>query len=187
MKIGKAGLAILFLVTLAMMVLPGCNQQNPQSSPPAAPTAAATETPGPAASATPGAATPATAPGTAAPAPKAKVRVIWDYKKELGLTDDQINKMKAAVGDLQNQLIILRLKNSANELELRQLNLKNAPSDQLKKKIKEVADIQGEMRFIDLETAKKINGILSKEQLDKWHDIQKAEAAKEAAKQAGTK
>lgn len=155
---------LLVIGIMGALLLTGCPSPPPSGTATPAPTGTSAAPGTPAAPATPGEA--------ATPGAQPKVKLIWDYDKELGLSAEQIDKMKKAVGALQKNLLILRVKKTAAELELRKLNEEGGAAAKVKAKLGEIAKIEADMRFIDLETAKKINTILSKEQLTKWRTLQ---------------
>ena len=102
------------------------------------------------------------------------VKTIWDYKTQLGLSSTQVNDMKAALRDFQKQLITLRASLQVSELNLQDLLQKHADLDTVKTQLQKSADIQVDMRIADVETARKIEGVLTPDQLTKWRAIQKA-------------
>jgi hypothetical protein len=172
----KTIITALLIFVIGCAFIAGCT---PQPTTPAASPSPGAATP------SPGAATAPASPGTASPAAspeQPKVKLIWDYDKELGLTPDQVTKMKKAVGSLGEDIRILRFKLSGAELELNKMTRENAPSDKVKAKVQEIEKYRGDMRIKDLETAKRINTILTKDQLEKWRKIQQEELKAQAEK-----
>ncbi|MBM3461039.1 MAG: hypothetical protein FJX76_02960 [Armatimonadetes bacterium] len=109
---------------------------------------------------------------SAAPQQTQKAKTIWDYSKELNLTDKQTTDMKAAFADLQTSV-----KSKAPQLQTlaKQLNdlLKSeAPLEQIKPKLAEIYAIRLDLHMADIATARKINAIMTKDQLAKWREIQ---------------
>jgi hypothetical protein len=103
----------------------------------------------------------------------ARVRTIWDYKKELGLTDQQSQEMKEAVKILQKDIAAHREKLVAAEQQLRAMIDEESSFDQIRSKLQRIATIQVDMRLADIQTSRRVNDVLKTEQLDRWHDIQK--------------
>lgn len=113
------------------------------------------------------------AAGTSAAAPQRKVRTIWDYSSQLGLTKDQQAGLKKAVSDFQTQLTTLRGQLRDNEAAVQESISKGSDIDSIKTQMEKSAGIQVQMRLADIETARKIESVLTPDQLKKWHDIQR--------------
>jgi len=105
-------------------------------------------------------------------AQKQEVKTIFNYKKELGLTEKQSEDMKALVSKLQALLNekgkeISELRNGLGDMIKNKDNL-SAVRSQLRK----IADLQVEISYNDIETARKIEGVLTSAQMKKWQAIQ---------------
>lgn len=112
--------------------------------------------------------TPAPTPG----APAKKVNTIFDYQKDLNLTDEQVTTMKGALKELNESVTAGRSKIATLEANYRKF-LESEPSiSAAKTKLREIADAQVELRIVDLQTSRKIIGTLKPEQLKKWREIQ---------------
>ena len=109
---------------------------------------------------------------TSTPAPQTKVGTIFDYKKDIGLTDDQETKMKAALTELNTAVNNGRNKINKLETEYRKLLEKEPSIAQARAKLQEIAAAQVDLRLVDLQTSRKITGVLTPEQLEKWRAIQ---------------
>ncbi len=103
------------------------------------------------------------------------VRMIWDYKTELGLTDEQVAGIKDAITGFQKEVVELRAKFQVVEIDLQNLIQKKADLPTVKAKLQESAAIQVDLRLADIETARKIDDILSPEQAKRWREIQQKE------------
>lgn len=113
----------------------------------------------------------------ASPAPNA--HTIFDYQKELGITEKQSADMKAALKDLAQRVQPIQAKLGDLNSQIGQDMEKEAPLPKIREKLLEFATLQVDMKMADIETARKINAILTREQLTKWRDIQsKARAGK---------
>ncbi|MFA5090102.1 MAG: hypothetical protein WC510_03565 [Candidatus Omnitrophota bacterium] len=116
--------------------------------------------------------TPAT--GTqAAEAQKQETKTIFSYKKELGLTDKQEADIKKLLLDLQNTFTQKAKMLNVLRQELNQMISERQDLKAIRKKIEDVAKIQVDNTFMDIETSRKIESIMSTEQIKKWQDIQK--------------
>jgi hypothetical protein len=111
-----------------------------------------------------------------------KKKMIFDYKAELNLTDEQVAKMKDQISSLNNEVKISRAKLTILDAEVRKLIENDGDMTQIKAKIKEAFDIQAQMRIADIEAARKINSLLSAGQLKKWRELQAAERKDKARK-----
>jgi hypothetical protein len=99
-------------------------------------------------------------------------RTMFDYQKELGLTSDQIAKIKGAVTALQAKLADYRNKEKILNADRQTEIVNNADIGQIRKTLHALADLQIEANLADIETSRAINSTLSPEQLKAWHDIQ---------------
>lgn len=125
------------------------------------------------------AASPAPAPAATAPA-GTPIKTMWDYQKELGLTDKQITDMKQAVTDLEKTVRAQQERLKPLDAQLNDQISKDAPIEQIRATLQSIAAIQIEIRLADVGTSRKINSILTADQLKKWREIQRA--AREAAR-----
>jgi Spy/CpxP family protein refolding chaperone len=103
---------------------------------------------------------------------KKEVKTIFNYKTELGLTDKQVEDMKVLVSKLQNTInekgkMINDLRNDLGTMIRDKENLKT-----IKSQLEKISSLQVEVSYLDIETARKIEGILTPTQLKKWQNIQ---------------
>ena len=122
-------------------------------------------------------------------AQKKEVKTIFSYKTELGLTDKQVEDMKALVSKLQATLnekgkALIDMRNDLGKMIQSKENL-----GIIRAQLRKISDLQVDVSYMDIETARKIESILSPVQLKKWQDIQvsslekmKADNAKAAKK-----
>jgi len=101
------------------------------------------------------------------------VKTIWDFQTELGLTERQKSEIKASVSQLNTKIKGQRQRLAAASNRVNQLIKDNASIEVIRGKLHEVANLQIELKIADIETARKINTILTPQQLAKWRDIQK--------------
>lgn len=119
---------------------------------------------------------------TTATNPAVKVKAIWDYKSELGLSDTQVSGMQETLHQFQDKMIQLKAKLQVSELNVQDLLSKQAPMTDVRTQLEKSAEIQVDMRVADIETAQKIEGSLTPDQLTKWRAIQKQARANLAAR-----
>ena len=103
---------------------------------------------------------------------KKEVKTIFSYKTELGLTDKQVEDMKALVSKLQTAINEKgkALGDLRNELGKMIREKENLPI--MKAQLRKIADLQVDISYMDIETARKIEEVLTASQLKKWQDIQ---------------
>ena len=110
-----------------------------------------------------------------APQPE-RARTIFDYKKELNLSDRQEQDIKTILGDLNKEVVVTRAKLTLLEVEVGDLIKNEGDLEQIRKKLKDAADIQVALRLADIAATRKINRTLSPDQLKRWREIQAAAA-----------
>ncbi len=110
---------------------------------------------------------------TPAPKPKAnKVKTLIDYKSELNLSDKQVKEIKDTLIAYQTVVTQQRKALSQYEKEYSGLVSERAPLEQIKSKLRQITDTSFNLRFADVQTARKVESTLSADQLKKWRDIQ---------------
>lgn len=112
------------------------------------------------------------------------LKMIWDYKKELEMSDGQEAGIKEAIQKFQTQVGDLRKQLEGTENNIQDLIEKKGDMDAIKTKLQDSADLQVQLRLIDIETARRIDSILTPYQLGLWHKIQQRELAKEEKERA---
>lgn len=119
---------------------------------------------------------------SASPSPK-QVPTIFSYEKELGLSADQVTKMKARLQALQTSVSASREKLGALQKEYATLVGNEAtPLTTIEAKLKEIAAVQVASQMEDLKASRDILAILTKDQLTKWRSIQAAARAQNGNK-----
>ncbi len=113
------------------------------------------------------------APAEDKPKPKTtKVKTLIDYKSELGLSDKQVKEIKDTLFAYQNVVTEQRKALSTYEKEYSGLVSERAPLEQIKGKLRQITDTSFNLRFADVQTARKVETVLTADQLKKWRDIQ---------------
>lgn len=101
-----------------------------------------------------------------------KIKTLVDYRAELGLTDAQVSDITEALRSFKTNVTEQRKLLTQSEQEYSKLVSDHAPLDQVKQKLRQVTDANFNLRYADVLTSRKVEGILSTEQLSKWRDIQ---------------
>jgi len=117
---------------------------------------------------------PAPSPEAVAEAQKQEIKTIFSYKTELGLSDKQDADIRKLLVDLQNTFTEKVKQLNALRQELAQMIKDRVNLKTIHRKIEDIAKIQVENTYLDIETSRKIEDTLNSEQLKKWQDIQKA-------------
>ncbi|MBF0523207.1 MAG: Spy/CpxP family protein refolding chaperone [Candidatus Omnitrophica bacterium] len=129
--------------------------------------------------------------GQQAQAPAAKS--IFDYQQELNLTDKQVESLKKSMADFRTQMSDFQQKMAALRQDLTAAIRDKAPIKDIRKKAEKIGSLQVDATMADIETSRKIEELLTPDQLNKWKVIQekfrqefqeKVKAAQEAQKAA---
>ena len=101
------------------------------------------------------------------------VKTIFDYQKEIGLTDKQVADMKKLATDLQNALNekakeLMTLRNGLGEMITAKQDIAV-----IKKQMQKIANLQVDNSCLDIQASRNIEAVMSQDQLNKWKDIQK--------------
>lgn len=173
------GLCILLSVSsgaTAQRRVPGndATQPPPAATTPAAPAPAPSEAPAtPAPAETPPAASPSAAPSQV---PQPQVHAIWDYQKQIGLSDDQVARIKKTIKDLQTKANAARTPWMTTKDQLDKLLEKdNSDLAAIRSKMQTLANIEIDMKLENLKAVRALHKIMTPQQMAKWRDIQKSE------------
>ncbi|HEY3997708.1 MAG TPA: hypothetical protein VGO93_02505 [Candidatus Xenobia bacterium] len=142
-------------------------------TPSATETVPASETPAPSGSPSVPEPTPLMQPSPEV-APTTKARAIWDYQKELGLTDDQVAKIKKTVRDLQDKADAAQTRYTASQKAYATLMEKSGDLEQIRTRMHEMADIQIDMQIENLRAKRALRKVITPAQMQKWQEIQKS-------------
>lgn len=109
------------------------------------------------------------APG---PATEPSPKPVWEYNKELALSDKQVSDIKAAAQDLENVLKTSQEKLDKLNHQLVDQVESEVGMDQIKNTLEQIAAVQIVAQMANIRTARTISHILTQEQLSKWRAIQ---------------
>ncbi len=104
-------------------------------------------------------------------------RTILDYKDKLKLTNEQVEKIKAYLFDLERREGSLRRELARVNREVLALLAKGAEKqgslnlDEVRKKVDRSFQIRADMVMAEIETAEKINRLLTPAQFKQWREI----------------
>jgi hypothetical protein len=109
------------------------------------------------------------------------IRTIFDYQKELGLSDKQVQNLKDKITDLQKYLTEQQKAIIPLQKELNDMISSNAVLKSIREKLDEISRIEVDATVKRIETSRNIEGELTPAQSGKWKAIQ-LEARKGAQK-----
>jgi len=115
---------------------------------------------------------------------KYRPKTILDYKKDLKLSQDQGERIKVYLFDLEKELRELKVKLASVNSEIRRLLEQGAEKQgslklkELEAKIREAYQIRADMAIAEIRTAEKINAVLTPKQFEKWKKIIKEKRGK---------
>lgn len=100
-------------------------------------------------------------------------KTILDYKAEVGLSEKQVKDIEKLIGDYEKRVAANADKIKAEDKKLKELLGSEGDIKEIGKKVREIYRLRGEIVVDDLETGRKIDNLLTKEQKDKWKEIRK--------------
>ena len=100
-------------------------------------------------------------------------KTILDFKDELALKPEQVEKLKKIIDDFEGSAQPLLSKIVSLNKETRELLGKEEDLAKIKPKIKEVFSLRADLVIMEIEAGRKIDKVLTKEQLAKWREIKK--------------
>jgi len=105
--------------------------------------------------------------------PQRRVYTILDFKDELKLSKEQVEKIRKIIDEFEKRARPLREKIVAQDREIRELLEKEADLKEIRGKIKENFSLRAELIIMEIEAGRKIDGVLTPEQLKKWREIRR--------------
>ncbi len=112
---------------------------------------------------------------TEAPAQQqSKIKTIFNYKSELGLTDKQVSGLVSILTDFQNYLNEKSKEIKDLKVKLSDLIKQKADLKSVRNALEQIAKAQVEVSYTDVETSRKVEAALTPAQLKKWSAIQEA-------------
>lgn len=122
--------------------------------------------------------TPTPRPATPAnPSGRAPVKTIVDCRAELGLSDAQVEKIKAVLDDFQKQLGGSRAALNRAYQDLGRLLADGASLEAIRAKYQQIGALELEVRMLDVTTSRRVESAMTAEQLKHWKTMQQAARA----------
>jgi len=98
-------------------------------------------------------------------------KTILDFKQELKLTEKQVKEIEKLLQVYFKKEQEMLGKIREKETKLTEMLNSDGDIKEVKKLAREIYCLRGELRAEELETAKKIDGILNEEQRKRWKEI----------------
>ncbi len=105
----------------------------------------------------------------------AEPKSLVDFRQELKLSDRQVEAITSTLQRFQEENVTLRFKLGVAERETASLVERRGDLAAIKANLKQASDLEYQMRLLDLETSRRVEEILSPEQLKRWQAIQSKE------------
>ena len=125
------------------------------------------------------------AQNTAAAAAAPERKTIIDYKDELKLTADQVEKIQSTLYELEKNVKDLYAKTTALDKDTADMLKSNGDLKVISGKIKESFALKADMVVNEISAGRKVDSILTEEQNKKWKEIRVSESKKMRAAVAG--
>jgi hypothetical protein len=109
---------------------------------------------------------------------------IFEYKKELALTDKQEKNLRGILEKLQKYMTAKAEELNRLRAELNKMIADRADLSRIKVRLQTIAQIQADATYEDIASARAIENELSAAQISKWHGIQEGFRKKVQAAQA---
>lgn len=124
------------------------------------------------------------ADAVAAPAVAPAVKTIFDYQKEIGMSDKQVEEMKGLMTNFQKVLGEKGAQLNALRQDLATMikDKKDVPA--IREQLQKIANLQVEASVFDVETSRKIDAVLTPAQTTKWKALQETFRKEAMAAQA---
>ncbi len=106
--------------------------------------------------------------------PTTTKKTIFDYKAELNLTNEQEQEIRQILAELNREAQLAGAKLTVLKFELEDLIQKEDEVELVRKNLIEEAELRASIKYADLAATRKINNVLSAEQLLKWRSFQEA-------------
>ena len=116
--------------------------------------------------------TAAPARAVSAPAQNLGAKTIFDYQKEIGMTDEQVAEMKSLMTNFQKVLGEKGTELNALRQELSVMIQDKKEVPLIRKQLQKIADLQVDASCFDVETSRKVDAVLTPAQLAKWKALQ---------------
>jgi len=101
------------------------------------------------------------------------VKTIFNFKDEIGLTDDQEVKLKALLYDEQSFMDSQNATLKGLGIELSKMIEQKTDMQAIRSKLEAIAKIQVDVSYRNILDSRSSETILTPDQLTKWRDIQK--------------
>ncbi|GMU56132.1 MAG: hypothetical protein AMXMBFR33_52780 [Candidatus Xenobia bacterium] len=108
---------------------------------------------------------------TPQPAQK-KSKTLVDYQSELGLSDTQVADVKRTLELFKSEIKAYRSQLLETEQSLAARVKAGGSIEEIKADLRQSSDLHFQLRYLDVVTSRKVEAILSPDQMARWREIQ---------------
>lgn len=106
------------------------------------------------------------------PQPAKKSKTLVDYQSELGLSDRQVADVKRTLDLFKSEIKAYQSQLVETERSLAARIKAGAPIEEIKTDLRQSSDLRFQLRYLDVVTSRKVEAILSPDQMARWREIQ---------------
>ncbi len=107
-----------------------------------------------------------------APQPPQKPRTLVDYQTELGLSDEQVADVKRTLDRFKSEIKAYQSSLVETEQSLVDMINQGGSIQEIKARLRQSSDLRFQLRYLDVVTSRKVEAILTAEQMARWREIQ---------------
>jgi Spy/CpxP family protein refolding chaperone len=104
--------------------------------------------------------------------PQVAMKTIFEYKKELSLTDKQEKDLRDTLEKFQKYMVDRRNDLNAMQVQLNDMITKKENTGAIRKQLEKMSAVQVNASIFDIETSRKVESILTPIQIERWKNIQ---------------
>lgn len=97
---------------------------------------------------------------------------IFDYSAQLKLQEGQTQNLRDLLNELRQQSARLQTSLVREEQSYRQLVSQQAELGEIRKSLNRIQDLRVSLRMLDISSQRKLEGVLTTQQLGQWRAIQ---------------
>lgn len=106
------------------------------------------------------------------PQPATKSKTLVDYQSELGLSDRQVADVKRTLDLFKSEIKAYQSQLVETERSLAARVKAGASIEKIKADLRQSSDLHYQLRYLDVVTSRKVEAILSPDQMARWREIQ---------------
>ncbi|MCE7870076.1 hypothetical protein DYH09_06825 [bacterium CPR1] len=106
------------------------------------------------------------------PKPAQKSKTLVDYQSELGLSDTQVADVTRTLDLFKSEIRAYQSELVKTERSLAARVRAGGPAEEIKADLRKSSDLHFQLRYLDVVTSRKVEAILSPDQMARWREIQ---------------